>query len=1195
MVRFLWSVAILGLINPAIGLRANEDWPINRGPSHEPNPVQYDPRNYEKIPAEFREDSAACVLYSGNSYTVEPDGTIENTTHDITRLYGRKAIEKLGEYRGITYTPSHQKLTLHEARIHKTNGTTVNIQPRHLQLRDVATDFQVYDRDKQVIISFPALEVGDTIEVKWSVRGKNPEHGGHFFTRYTFGDLTYPVIRDELRIVLPGIRPFHFTSVNGQVKPDRTELQDKVLYCWFQQNIPQPSQDENLPPRDELHPSIVCSTFPSWQAVGQWKHQLRNECWKCEEDLRKVVQEVTRGIPDPTARAQALTYWLRRNIRYVSSGEKHDYTPHLPNAVLANRFGDCKDTSQMLAVMLREAGIKVELATLGTLEDGQVVESIPSPWGTHAILLVTIDGKEHWIDTTSSMAGWNFLPHDDRDRICYLVDETGKLRLHRTPAADANDYRLEQKTNLFIGADGSSRSERQIISLGSAAMAVREKFLEVPSGERRRQIATELQDSNNASHLVRLKIDEPSLREFDQPTRVHFVFEIPGHFSGSPDLEGSFSDSKIWSSLLAHNIDFDRQTPFQLYTPFESRHRFLVHIHPALRLDSSPIDHQIVSPWGVHVRRVKDTENGLEIEMVTRINRIKVEPADFERFRKFQEEISKSYRVWLTLKPVDDLSQAPLLEALVRFTPDDPAATIALARLYQQNKKLEAARALLTRAREYLPENLSLGELAVKCASNPEEEESLQRDLVEQFPNDVAQSLVLANILIQRQKQPDARNLLEKLKTRGTSAQRAQTFFYLARSYYRTNQADEANACFDKALEAHEESVLTVKGLTLRGQILEKLGRPRDAFLSYQKAAIIDREADAALDALVRLSIADNKPLEALEFLNRYVVSVGDDTSGLLLAAEYYLRLNHFEDALDLASRVREKTFHEKSQRILGLVWLHRKDWARAADHLDKASIDSTVLEGLLRSFLNQGKLQEAIHRIDLLPQVKTPSPELAQRVQQVKKLADQRERYWKDLSPALPSEKKDFLMEILDNHDVFKMKWLTRSTPRDEMMVSLGYLVCAEEIYRENGPRDLVNQLLSQAQKGRSEVPAIQAFRARLLLDQGKFSKALAQAESALQANPLLSNALYVRGRIRLERDLPGAAADLEKANTLKNKTDAAVLQSLAEALEKGGRIEEAISHLREAVKLRPADRDLAEQLDSLEKVKASSKKAAG
>src|SRR5207244_3557576 len=131
----------------------------------------------------------------------------------------------------------------------------------------------------------------------------------------------------------------------------------------------------------------------------------------------------------------ALTYWVRRNVRYVSAGERHDYTPHAPQKVLANRFGDCKDTSQLLAVMLREAGVAVELATLGAQDDGQVHPDVPSPWGSHAILLATIDGKDHWIDTTASLAGWDFLPRDDRDRLCYLTDDKGKIRLERTPAA----------------------------------------------------------------------------------------------------------------------------------------------------------------------------------------------------------------------------------------------------------------------------------------------------------------------------------------------------------------------------------------------------------------------------------------------------------------------------------------------------------------------------------------------------------------------------------------------------------------------------------------------------------------------------------------------------------------------------------------------------------------------------------------
>src|SRR5690242_11640622 len=67
-------------------LNTGTAWPVARGPSHELHPYRYDPGLVKRIPREFLDDSAACVLYSGTTYLVEPDGTIETITHEITRL-----------------------------------------------------------------------------------------------------------------------------------------------------------------------------------------------------------------------------------------------------------------------------------------------------------------------------------------------------------------------------------------------------------------------------------------------------------------------------------------------------------------------------------------------------------------------------------------------------------------------------------------------------------------------------------------------------------------------------------------------------------------------------------------------------------------------------------------------------------------------------------------------------------------------------------------------------------------------------------------------------------------------------------------------------------------------------------------------------------------------------------------------------
>src|SRR5712692_1249211 len=223
--------------------RAAEGWPVARGPSREPVPVRFDRKMIDAAPKDLLEDAAACVLYAGNTYLVEDDGTIEVITHDLTRLNGRKGVEKLGEYRNIVYDPSYQKLTLHETRIHKPDGSTVNVEPRHVQLRDVGTDYQVYDHEKQLIISFPTLAVGDVIEVAWSVRGKNPEYAGNFFTRYSFGDANYPVVLDDLRVHVPKAKTFRHTSVNGKLDPEVTRDKDHVTYHWKVENCKRLPQD----------------------------------------------------------------------------------------------------------------------------------------------------------------------------------------------------------------------------------------------------------------------------------------------------------------------------------------------------------------------------------------------------------------------------------------------------------------------------------------------------------------------------------------------------------------------------------------------------------------------------------------------------------------------------------------------------------------------------------------------------------------------------------------------------------------------------------------------------------------------------------------------------------------------------------------------------------------------------------------
>jgi tetratricopeptide (TPR) repeat protein len=1169
--RVLHLVAVLvGLVlSPTV--QAADAWPVPRGPSSEPRPYSYDAKKPPVIPTEFLEEATACILYAATTYRLEPDGTLVTTNHEVTRLNGRKGVEKLGEHRGISWDPGYEKVMVHEARIHKPDGKIVNAEGRDVQIRDAGTDYQVYDHDKQLVITFPTLGVGDVLEVKWTVRGKNAEHSGHLFRRYTFGDIDYPTVRDELRVLVPKGRALKHASINAKMTPEVKDVGDETLYFWSADNCKWILKDDGLPSKEQLRATVAVSTFQSWEEVGKWKLGLRQKCWECTNDVKGIVAEATKGLTDPLAKAKALTYWLRRNIRYVSIGIGHDYTPHLPGEVLTNRYGDCKDTSQMLAVMMREAGLKVELVTLGVLDDGQVLPEVPSPWGTHAILAVTIDGKLHWIDTTASLNGWDSLPRGDRDRMTYLTDEKGNIRLVKTPSLNPDENKMELTDKLYVGSDGTTRFERTVVAYGLAGRNLRDDLLEVPVGERRRQLTSELQDAFSNARLLELSVDEKGLRDFDAPVKMKVVFVVEDHFkvstSNPAERDGNISDSKIWGRLLSWTLDYDRTVAFELFAPFQSTHHFEVYLPAAYSLEAVPRPKKITSAWGSFTLKLDSdpaADGGPDVAftMITRADKVRVEPADFDKFRDFQAEVTRAYRVWMTMKPISELAETNLAEAQLHWLPEDGDTAAVLAKVYADNGKKDDARRVLARSLAYAPKSRALREIAVTLASNDDEEEAAQRKLVELFPDEVKYQINLAATLISNnkpdnKKRAEATKILAPVLKEGNPQQQADARYQLARAHYRVDELKEAEAELAKAEKVDPPSAERLRFRTLQGQVAEELGKAEEARKFYEMALRLNPEAHFPREALIRLAVENKDTEEALKHLRKLVADAKDDAMQLLAAADYSFRMERYADAEELAQRAEKVTSTEKGQRLLGLLALQRGEADKALPLLrpaaERARPDPIALEALLRAHLILGDLDKAISAAQKGEKLDTEEVALRVALKRVKKLQSRR----------------DALLLLAPGTD---KGWKE----------AVGVVACIEEAAQEIHSPERAQALTAKALQLAPKLGPALAWRGKLDLERGKLSRALPDAAAAIQATPGYWVGHYVRGVALLERDQDGLA-DLRQAAKLSQEQDAPTLLALGKALIKAKRFEEARQVLEKAEKLAPDLDDLKATLQSL------------
>jgi tetratricopeptide (TPR) repeat protein len=237
----------------------------------------------------------------------------------------------------------------------------------------------------------------------------------------------------------------------------------------------------------------------------------------------------------------------------------------------------------------------------------------------------------------------------------------------------------------------------------------------------------------------------------------------------------------------------------------------------------------------------------------------------------------------------------------------------------------------------------------------------------------------------------------------------------------------------------------------------------------------------------------------------------------------------------------------EWAEGVLGRAWLRTGSPAQALAHLEKAPAEGAVLVARVQACLEVGSLTEAEGLAK-----KTPAPlELKPLAATVATLAARRDRLRKEAGA----------------------KW----------DAALDRCVCAEHAYAE-GRVTQAETLLAGAFADGVELAPAYGLRSLLAVEKGRLERALTAAERALALGED-GRALYVRGRVRLERGTAGALADLEKAARLTEEKDADVLQWLAMAYAQANRPADAVAAQRKAVKLRTADTEFAELLRQYEK----------
>ena len=176
--------------------------------------------------------------------------------------------------------------------------------------------------------------------------------------------------------------------------------------------------------------------------MARWAAPLYRQAAALSPALQAEVARIRATNPDAASRMLAVLKLVQSEVRYlgVEIGPG-SHAPRMPNQVFERRFGDCKDKTLLMIVLLEALGIEAKPALVNTSELRAIRDAAPSPDAfDHVIVRAELDGQVYWLDPTrttqSGTAATLFQPDFD---FALIVDpaSTGLVPT-RVPASSAS-------------------------------------------------------------------------------------------------------------------------------------------------------------------------------------------------------------------------------------------------------------------------------------------------------------------------------------------------------------------------------------------------------------------------------------------------------------------------------------------------------------------------------------------------------------------------------------------------------------------------------------------------------------------------------------------------------------------------------------------------------------------------------------
>ncbi len=595
----------------------------------------------------------ASTLLQQKIMRVDESGLSQHVVQQAHRINTREGINDASIIR-IPYQTNDERVDILSVRVIKPDGSISEDYDRWSS-DNTRKGSTTYNDGGTITLRANNTEPGDIIEFRYRVRNTSSRNfRGDYFGDVEYVQETTPIGKYRYTVLYPDkIGPLYFRAPaltherKDNELPEGAKLADNYKSVTFTlTQIPHAKTDPDQPGYTEVYDHIIVSNKETIDELGKWWWNLVEEQLIVDDNIRKTVTELTKGLKTDDEKVRAIHNYVVQNTRYLHVGLGiHGWKPYRTTTCFRNRYGDCKDKAALLKVMLEEAGVKANLVLVRTRRLG-AVESYPASMNIFNHAIAYVPSMDLFLDGTAEFNGTRELTTMDQGAQALIIEDGGKSRWVTMPVDAPEVNTLKQE--LVVDLTGEEPvSTLTMVASGSNAVYYR-SALEDPD-RRDEVLAKQLAATYPGATLKRATYSD--LKKLEQPVTITLTMTggkiLQGNKEDNPflypmattkDLLGAYADKSKRDQDLMIRVPYVNQTTVRYKLPSDKI------------AGKVPQSKTLKSKFGS--LDIEYNDDGKELTVQVRysidVQRVKVE--DYEEFRAFMRDVTGTLNETIELK-----------------------------------------------------------------------------------------------------------------------------------------------------------------------------------------------------------------------------------------------------------------------------------------------------------------------------------------------------------------------------------------------------------------------------------------------------------------------------------------------------------------------------------------------------------------